>query len=110
MTERTLIVARMRPGSAAEVAELFAASDGAELPRALGVTRRDLYLYHDLYFHYVEFDGSASDAMAGAGEREDFQRLCRDLDPHITPYDPKTWASPADARAKPFYHWTGEAR
>lgn len=108
MTDRILIVARIKPGSTSDVAALFARSDESELPRALGVRRRDLFQYHDLYFHHVEFDGDARAAMAVAREREDFRGLSVDLDPFISPFDPRTWRGPADAMATRFYGWSNE--
>lgn len=106
MTGRTLIVARIAPDAAEHVARLFARSDRTELPVELGVRSRQLYLYHDLYFHHVEFDGDPAEAMRAARQREDFVRLCEDLEPHVRPFDPQTWRSPADAMATPFYSWT----
>lgn len=107
MCSRILIVARLKPeGRADEVARLFAASDATELPRALGVTRRNLFLYRDLYFHYVDFDGDSTNAMAIARSRADFWQLSVGLEAHITPFDPSTWRSPADAMASEFYSWT----
>lgn len=106
MTDRILIVARLEEGSADEVARLFAASDRTDLPRALGVTRRDLFQYQGLYFHSAEFDGSAREAMTTARERQDFRHLSEELSSFVTPYDPSTWRSPADAMARAFYTWT----
>lgn len=110
MSDRILIVARLAVGGSDEVARLFAESDEGELPRALGVTRRDLYTYRDLYFHQVQFAGSAADAMRAARERADFRELSDKLGAYVTPYDPATWRSPADAMATGFYHWTPEGR
>jgi hypothetical protein len=109
MTDRILIVARMAPGATDDVARLFAASDQTELPHALGVTRRELYRYHDLYFHAVEFAGDNEVAMAKARERDDFRRLSDDLQPFISPFEPSTWRSPKDAMATAFYRWTPSA-
>jgi Polyketide synthesis cyclase len=106
VTERRLIVARLEPGSAPKVARLFASSDAGELPFRLGVTRRHLFSYHDLYFHYVEFSGDARKALADARESDGFRVLSRQLDDHIKPFDPATWRSPADAMASEFYAWT----
>ncbi|WP_175409399.1 TcmI family type II polyketide cyclase [Streptomyces sp. TRM64462] len=109
MADRILIVARMDPENARKVAELFAASDATSLPGDLGVTRRELFHYHDdLYLHLVEFAGDADHAMAAARVRDDFRRLCADLDPLVSPYDPETWRGPADAAATSFYRWTPE--
>jgi cyclase len=60
--EKTLIVARMRPGSEQDIARIFAASDATELPRRIGVRSRTLFRFHDLYMHLIEAD----DAMAKA--------------------------------------------
>lgn len=106
MSNQLLIVARMRPESAPRVADLFAASDESELPAALGVLRRDLFCYHDLYFHAVEFATDSAPAMARARHREDFRQLSAELEASIAPYDPSTWRSPADAMARRFYGWT----
>lgn len=106
MPDRILIVARLAPGSAGEVARLFAESDSGELPHVLGVTRRELFTYRDLYFHHVEFSGDADEALRTARGREDFQQLSKELSPYVTPYDPATWRSPADAVAQRFYQWT----
>jgi|tagenome__1003787_1003787.scaffolds.fasta_scaffold18751282_2 cyclase len=106
MSNRSLIVARMAPESAPAVADLFHASDSdTALPDALGVRRRSLYRYHDLYFHLVEFAGAADEALRGAGDLPEFRRLSEALRPHIAPYDPRTWRSPADAMAQEFYHY-----
>lgn len=109
MVDRTLIVARLASQHTSEVADLFAASDKSDLPVALGVTQRHLFLYHGLYFHYVEFAGDAQSAMRQASSRADFQQLSRDLSAYVTPYDPATWRSPADATAKPFYRWSAQS-
>jgi hypothetical protein len=106
VTDRILIVARLAGGGAPEVARLFGASDRTGLPHDLGVTRRQLFAYRDLYFHLAEFAGDAGAAMAAARERTDFARLSADLADHVRPYDPDTWRSPADAMASCFYTWT----
>ena len=106
MDNRTLIVARMRPGSAERIAELFEESDAGALPKALGVRSRHLYSYHDLYFHHVEFEGDRGVALRTATGRPDFDDLCAALRSHIDPYDPATWNGPVDAIATEFYAWT----
>jgi hypothetical protein len=106
MTNRTLIVARMAPASEAAVAGLFRDSDhGTALPHELGVRRRSLFQYQGLYFHVVDFDGPAGDAMRTARDLPDFRKLSEDLSAHIAPYDPSTWRSPADAMAREFYRY-----
>jgi hypothetical protein len=110
VTNRSLIVARLEPGGAQDVARLFAASDTGELPHSLGVTRRHLFQYRDLYFHYIEFSGAPGQAMAQARERDDFTLLSKQLEDYVKPYDPATWRSPADAMAQEFYAWTAEPK
>lgn len=109
MTQRSLIVARMRPADAGRVAELFAASDATRLPRSLGVLSRSLYSFGDLYFHHVEFAGPADEALDRARQRPDFNKLSADLANFVTPYDPQTWRSPKDALAREFYSWAALA-
>jgi hypothetical protein len=110
MSNSTLIVARMAPGSASKVAELFGDSDlGTALPRELGVRRRSLFHYHDLYFHLVDFAGPTDQAMRTARDLPDFRQLSDALSPFITPYDPQTWRSPADAMAQEFYRYEAPA-
>lgn len=106
MTERILIVARLATGHTDDVADLFAASDGTDLPHALGVTRRDLFTYQDLYVHSVEFSGPPSEAISAGRERKDFRKLSAELDAFVAPYDPATWRGPLDAMAHRFYGWS----
>lgn len=105
MTSRSLIVARIGADAEADVARLFANSDRTELPDVLGVTRRHLFTYNGLYFHYVEFEGASEQAMAVMRGRPDFEQLSSDLGAYITPYDPETWRSPKDALAREFYSY-----
>jgi hypothetical protein len=106
MGDRSLIVARLNPGGAAEIARLFAESDATTLPLDLGVQRRSLFRYADLYLHFVEFAGDRDGALRRAAGRADFTELSARLARHVTAYDPATWRSPADAMATEFYTWT----
>ncbi|MCZ0983337.1 TcmI family type II polyketide cyclase [Streptomyces diastatochromogenes] len=102
----TLIVARMAPESATDVAGLFGAFDRTDMPGRMGTRRRQLFAYRGLYFHLQDFD-----ADDGAGRIEDaksdprFVAISQDLKPYIEAYDPATWRSPADAMARRFYTW-----
>jgi cyclase len=110
MSHSTLIVARMAPESAPMVAELFGDSDlGTALPRELGVRRRSLFQYQDLYFHLVDFAGPTDEAMRTARDLPDFRQLSDALSSFIAPYDPRTWRSPADAMAQEFYRYEAPA-
>ncbi|AXK32542.1 TcmI family type II polyketide cyclase [Streptomyces armeniacus] len=104
---RTLIVARMEPRNATAVAEAFAESDTGELPRKVGVTRRTLFRFHDLYFHLVEAHEDITPALYRAREEEPYVRLSTRLAELVSPYDPG-WREPKDAMAEPFYVWTPE--
>lgn len=106
---RTLIVARMEPGEAGEVAKIFADSDATDLPKLVGVSRRTLFRFHDLYFHLVEADDDISPNLYKARSHPLYGEINERLSHHIRPYDPN-WQEPKDAMASPFYVWeaTGE--
>ena len=63
---RTLIVARMNLADAEGVAKVFADSDSTDLPHMVGVSRRTLFAFHDLYFHLVEADHDIGEAIVVA--------------------------------------------
>ncbi len=105
MTHRCVIVARIRPGAREKVAELFAESDGTELPALAGVRHRSLFALGDVYVHVVEFEGEPGESVARVREHPLFRELSAKLDAYIEPYDPATWRSPADAMAAQFYSW-----
>ncbi|MEV8038686.1 TcmI family type II polyketide cyclase [Streptomyces sp. NPDC002742] len=103
----TLIVARMEPRSAEEVAHLFGEFDGTDMPQRMGTRRRQLFTYRGLYFHLQDFDSEdGGERIEAAKEDPRFVGISEDLKPFITAYDPATWRSPADAMAQRFYHWT----
>ena len=70
--EKTLIVARMRPGSEQDIASVFAASDATELPRRIGVQSRTLFRFHDLYMHLIE----AEQPLSAAVDEHDARTRC----------------------------------
>ncbi len=104
MTQRNLIVARLDPRDADGVARLFAESDRTELPGKVGVTRRTLYTFHDLYFHLVEVEGDVASRLREVRTDPLFTELNTALAEYVRPYDPG-WREPADAMARPFYEW-----
>ncbi|MBV9160931.1 MAG: TcmI family type II polyketide cyclase [Pseudonocardiales bacterium] len=101
----TLIVARMEPRSSGEVARIFDQFDRTEMPQIMGTRRRQLFLYHGLYFHLQDFDSDGGEAIGQARSHQLFVDVSAALKSHIAPYDPETWRSPADAMATRFYHW-----
>ncbi|MFA1538337.1 TcmI family type II polyketide cyclase [Actinomadura monticuli] len=104
---RTLIVARMEPDQAGSVARLFGESDSTELPHLIGVSRRTLFRFHDLYFHMVEADGDITPNLYKARSNPLYSELSDRLTAHVRPYDPN-WKEPKDAMAEPFYIWTAD--
>lgn len=102
---RTLIVARMDPLEAEAVAGIFAESDATELPHMIGVTRRTLFRFHELYFHLVEADDEITPTLYKARKTALYQDINTKLAGHIRPFDPG-WKEPKDAMAQPFYSWT----
>ncbi|WP_149183037.1 TcmI family type II polyketide cyclase [Streptomyces sp. TRM49041] len=100
-----LIVARMAPQSAPDIAEVFAASDRGELPHLVGVTRRSLFQFGDVYMHLVEADQDPGPAIARVAGHPEFQDISRKLAAYVSPYDPETWRGPKDAMAQCFYRW-----
>lgn len=104
----TIVVNRMDSSSIPKVSALFAELDATDFPSRMGTRRRQLFTHHDVYFHLQDFpdvDGKA--VIAGAWKERDprFIRICEELDPFMTVYDPATWRSTADQVATPFYHW-----
>jgi cyclase len=106
MMHSTLIVARMEPESAGEVAKLFGEFDSGDMPRRMGTRRRQLFSYRGLYFHLQDFDDDDGGRRIEQHRTEPrFIKISEDLKEFIAAYDPATWRSPADALARRFYHW-----
>lgn len=105
---RTLIVARIRPGTEAQVGRIFAASDATPLPAAIGVRERSLYSLDDIYVHVVDTGGEAAPDLDRARALPGFQQISLDLQPYISPYL-SNWSGPQDAVARRFYHWRPDA-
>jgi len=101
---RSLIIARVVPTAERQVAEIFAESDGTELPGLAGVRHRSLYRLHDLYLHLLETDASGPTTVENIREHPEFVRVSDRLSRHISPYRPD-WRSPRDAMAECFYRW-----
>jgi len=101
--QRGLIVAKIKPGSEAAVAEIFGESDASELPELAGVVHRSLWVMDDIYIHLVETRDDFDSTVTNIREHPLFVEISRKLDEHIQPYDPETWKSPKDAMAKQFY-------
>ncbi|MFE0458640.1 TcmI family type II polyketide cyclase [Kitasatospora sp. NPDC058965] len=102
---RSLIVARMKPDAAEQIAETFAASDRGELPGLIGVTGRSLFQFGDLYLHLVEADRPPGPAVAQLTDHPEFRDVSARLAAYVSAYDPQTWREPKDAMAREFYRW-----
>ncbi len=104
---RTLIVAKLKTDSPERIADVFAESDATDLPRMVGVSRRTLFNFHDLYFHLVEADQDINPSLYKARSTELYNDINTKLAELVSPYDPG-WKEPKDAMASPFYVWTPE--
>ncbi|MFC5212245.1 TcmI family type II polyketide cyclase [Streptomyces coerulescens] len=100
-----LIVARMSPHSAKDIAGVFADSDRGELPHLVGVRQRSLFQFGDVYMHFIEAEQDPGPAIAKVAGHPEFVGISKRLEAFVSPYDPETWRSPKDAMARCFYHW-----
>lgn len=102
---QALIVARMAPESAEDIAKVFADSDTGELPHLVGVTRRSLFQFGDVYLHLIESERPPGPEIAKVMRTPAFQDISERLSAFVSPYDPETWRGPKDAMALEFYRW-----
>jgi cyclase len=98
----------MNPADTDAVAGIFAESDDGPLPHMLGVSARSLFAFHGLYLHLIEAGQAISPALAQIREQPSFVDVNTKLAAHISPFDPPTWRTPADAMAHQFYRWTSD--
>jgi cyclase len=87
------------------VAAIFADSDAGNLPHVLGVRRRSLFTFHDLYLHVTEAEDDLRERIASVRKDPAFTDVSRRLARYISAYDPLTWRGPDDAMARLFYTW-----
>jgi cyclase len=102
---RTLIIAKLKTDRPEKIADVFAESDATDLPHLIGVSRRTLFTFHDLYVHLVEADQDISPSLYKARSHPLYQDINTRLAELVYPYDPN-WAEPKDAMANPFYVWS----
>ncbi|WP_042417957.1 TcmI family type II polyketide cyclase [Streptacidiphilus anmyonensis] len=102
---RALIVARMKPGSAKDIAAAFADSDRGELPGLVGVTGRSLFQFGDVYLHLIESDRPPGPQVDRFKDHPEFRDVSERLSAYVHAYDPLTWREPKDAMAREFYRW-----
>lgn len=103
MVFRSVIVARIVPGSEGTVGDVFGYYDDRTRPQDLGVIGRSLLSLHDLYIHVIErnVDPKVSGKTRGLPA---FQAIAEAIAPYVTPY-PRNWKMPSDSVAKEFYSW-----
>ncbi|MHB9857190.1 TcmI family type II polyketide cyclase [Streptomyces sp. YIM S03343] len=106
---QSLIVARMKPDSAPDIAKVFAESDRGELPHLIGVSGRSLFQFGDVYLHLIESEQDPAPAIARLTGHPEFRGISEQLSAYVSAYDPETWRSPKDAMAHCFYRWEREA-
>lgn len=104
---QTMIIAKMAPTDADDVAAVFGRYDATSMPHKIGVQRRSLYQFHGIYVHLIDFDRPPQEAMRIAQALPDFRAVSDELRPYIEAYDPG-WRSPQDAMAHRFYSWTAD--
>ncbi|MFF4403287.1 TcmI family type II polyketide cyclase [Streptomyces sp. NPDC001262] len=104
---RNLIVAKLKTDDPSGIADVFGRSDETELPHMIGVSRRTLFTFHDLYFHLVEADEDVSPRLYRARSHPLYADINQQLTAFVSPYDPG-WREPKDAMASPFYVWTAQ--
>ncbi|AUG78298.1 polyketide synthase [Kitasatospora sp. MMS16-BH015] len=102
---RALIVARMKPGAAPDIARVFETSDQGELPHLIGVTGRSLFQFGDLYLHLIEAERAPGPEVAKHVAHPEFRSVSEQLTAYVQAYDPATWREPKDAMAREFYRW-----
>jgi cyclase len=107
---RSLIVARMQPTAAPDIAEIFGRSDReSDLPRTIGVRARSLFQFGGVYLHLVEGEEPVESAVTQNRKHPEFRRISEELGPFVSAYDPATWREPKDAMAYEFYRWERDA-
>ncbi|AZM50218.1 TcmI family type II polyketide cyclase [Streptomyces sp. WAC 06738] len=107
MAYRALMVLRMNPADAPHVAAAFAEHDETVLPREIGVRRRVLFRFHDLYMHLIEADDDIMDRLYRARSSALFQQVNERVGRFLTPYD-AAWKELKDSRADIFYTWEAD--
>ncbi|MFE2108309.1 TcmI family type II polyketide cyclase [Kitasatospora sp. NPDC059463] len=107
MVYRALMVLRMKPEDAEHVAAAFAEHDRTSLPDEIGVKRRFLFRFHDLYMHLVEADEDIMPKLYQAREHPLFQRVDQEVGRFLAPYSPD-WQELKDSKAEVFYAWESD--
>ena len=110
MAFRGLFVLRMAAEHADAVSGLFAEHDRGDMPHVVGITRRTLFRFHDLYLHLIEADSDVLGRLEQARGRDDFQRVNSALEGYLRRYDPEHSRTIRDSMATPFYTWSANGK
>jgi hypothetical protein len=103
MSFRSVIVARIVPGSEGTVGDVFGHYDQATRPQDFGVIGRSLLSLDDLYIHVIERNVDPKTLERPRGLPA-FQQIAEAIAPYVTPYS-KSWKVPSDSVTKEFYSW-----
>ena len=104
MNYRSVIVARIVPGSEGKVADVFGHNDQTTRPQDFGVIGRTLLSHDDLYIHIIDRNVDPKASLANSRGLPAFKQIGEAIAPYVTPYS-KNWKVPSDAVAKEFYSW-----
>lgn len=104
MNFRSVIAARIVPGSEGKVADIFGYYDKTTRPQDFGVIGRSLLSFHDLYIHLIDRNVDPKTTPGKARGLPAFQQIAEAIAPYVTPY-PRNWKVPSDSVAKEFYSW-----
>ncbi|GGP51293.1 TcmI family type II polyketide cyclase [Streptomyces abikoensis] len=104
MAYRALMVLRMDPDDAEHVAAAFAEHDGTGLPEEIGLSRRVLFRFHDLYMHLIEADEDIMPKLLEARSDPRFQAVNSEVGKYLTPYSSQ-WQQLTDSKAEVIYTW-----
>ncbi|EME57640.1 hypothetical protein H074_20657 [Amycolatopsis decaplanina DSM 44594] len=103
------MVLRMEKRNAAEIARVFGEHDQTDFPREIGVTRRTLFRFHDLYLHLIESESDIVESLRAAEGNPIFQDVNERVSRLLTPYSPE-WRELRDSRAEVFYSWAASVK
>ncbi|WP_237277201.1 TcmI family type II polyketide cyclase, partial [Streptomyces caniscabiei] len=93
--------ARMAPGAAPDIAKIFEESDRGELPHLIGVSRRSLFQFDDVYIHLVEAERDPTPVITKMAGHPEFRAISERLSAYVTAYDPAACRShPCVIRAR----------
>ncbi|MCE0445355.1 TcmI family type II polyketide cyclase [Streptomyces tricolor] len=104
---QALIVARMAPGSAPDIAKVFGESrPGRAAAPLVGVVRRGLFQFGDVYMHLIESDREPGPAIAKVTSHPEFREVSERLSAYVQRVSiPRPGGPRSDAMAQALYVW-----